>query len=488
MGIPGFTKRIIDNFQKQILKIIPDLINNQNVLYLDFNCVIHNATQGLIDEYKRNGKKLTNEIMFRDIVKFTNQLLDYVNPNKCYLIIDGQCPKSKMIQQRLRRFKTKPNNVFDKNAISPGTQFMKELSSYLNNWSKESKYEIIISDDLEPGEAEQKMFKIIKNDTIDNNHIIYSLDADLIMLSLIVDKKIYIMREKQNYEEKLYNYEENKINFHYLDIQVLKNKIYQEFQNNEDRKYQSINNISENECMDDIIFLYFFLGNDFCPHVKLFNIYKNGMELLTDSYLYILNKYKKPLVNGLDINPDFLTDIMYKCISNENYIIKKNSNKLDINKIGYGNKMWKKNHNFYYFKSNDKQTRYEVSDNYMKILKWTLEYYKTNDVPSWRYNYKYSYGPVITDFIEYLEYNNDEINEIKFEKDEKYTFEQQLVMILPYHSKHLLKKENQKYIDDELEEYYPISFRLDKINKTHNWQHEPILPEIDDNMIMKYIN
>jgi 5'-3' exonuclease len=482
MGVPGVYKLLITKYQREVLKQIIELKDNKKILYFDFNCLIHLVVNMLLEE--KDDKVLLFSTIYKEIVKCSKRIIDLVKPEYTYIMIDGMVPRFKMKQQRLRRFKSEKNKKFDRNAISPGTEFMKGLSDYLNKNLKNNK--ISISDDSEQGEGEHKLFKILRNDNSDNIHIIYSLDADLIMLGLSEEKQIYILREKQNCDKKLYNYIENMEELHYLDISSLKNRIYTEQLNNEDRLLKSVQYITKDEYMNDVLFLLFMLGNDFVPHTKLFNIYKGGWELIINGYLNILNKYKKPLVKKLDINWDFLVDILYKCIENENYIVKRNSNKFDLKVIGYGiNKKWKENHNIKYFKSNDIEKRFEICGDYIKTLVWTLSYYKSNEIPSWRFYYKYDYGPLVSDIIEYLMYIDEEII---IEKDEPYTPQQQLVMILPYHSKNLLKEENQKYIDNELEEYYPISFKLEKLNKVCDWQYEPILPEIDDKIIMKYIN
>ena len=65
-----------------------------------------------------------------------------------YIAIDGPCPKPKMVQQRLRRYKSaKEKKVWDTNAITPGTKFMENL-------------EKTVLDNIDNGVSEKPNFNI----------------------------------------------------------------------------------------------------------------------------------------------------------------------------------------------------------------------------------------------------------------------------------------------------------------------------------------
>jgi hypothetical protein len=201
------------------------LDNNDKIiidnLYFDLNCLIHPCCQGETNE----------NIMFEKIFIKMNKIIKETDPKKIiFIAIDGPCPKPKMVQQRLRRFKSaKEKKIWDTNAITPGTEFMTNLEnyllkkiSYLNSFNKI----LIFSSSNEPGEGEQKIYDFIKKNKIDSN-LIYGLDADLIMLSLISDsKKIYLLRETTEY-----NIENVESEYIYLDINKLKKSIKGHFKN-----------------------------------------------------------------------------------------------------------------------------------------------------------------------------------------------------------------------------------------------------------------
>ena len=82
------------------------------------------------------------------------------------------------------------------------------------------------------------------------------------------------------------------------------------------------------------------------------------------------------------------------------------------------------------------------------------------------------------------------INNITFEENKPYSSEQQLMMILPPEYYKLLQEHNQHFMIDpesELIEFYPNEFVLEKMDKIREWMYEPILPSIDEKLILKYV-
>ena len=187
MGIPVYFKTLIEDYNDICLPDTRKLtIDN---LYFDLNCLIHPCCKDLTDEFE----------MYKKILDSIHKIVDIVDPNDMvYIAIDGPCPKPKMIQQRLRRFKSaKEKKIWDTNKITPGTVFMENLENYLlKNIKIEQK--LIFSSSNEPGEGEHKIYDYIRTTESDNN-CVYGLDADLIMLSLISDSKIHLLRETTEY-------------------------------------------------------------------------------------------------------------------------------------------------------------------------------------------------------------------------------------------------------------------------------------------------
>ena len=80
--------------------------------------------------------------------------------------------------------------------------------------------EVVFSSHSVPGEGEHKILSYIKkncNDTNDTNIVVYGLDADLIMLSLVSNiNNVYLMRECIEFGKP------QEGNFLYMDIDQLK--------------------------------------------------------------------------------------------------------------------------------------------------------------------------------------------------------------------------------------------------------------------------
>ena len=217
MGIPSYYKKLIDTVPGLISKGHPSA--NIQWLFMDFNCLIYHCLHRAdTPSYPGDSNKDEWEAQFLDcIVKYCLKVIKEVDPKTgVYIAIDGVVPMAKMRQQRLRRFKSiwlsqHPENdapsgpVWDRNSITPGTNFMKKLRTHLETMiKKHGKKTWTLSSSDEPGEGEHKIVSEWRNGKYDGNYAVYGLDADLIVLSILGhemcqrNNNIWLFREEVN--------------------------------------------------------------------------------------------------------------------------------------------------------------------------------------------------------------------------------------------------------------------------------------------------
>lgn len=220
MGLAEFVKLVIRSlFPEVFSQTVP--IGGIDNLAIDANGTLHDARS-----YFEGGESTLRRIMnqerettlngyFAEFQKRLRSIIGMCGPidSKVYKVkdniglmiaIDGVAPRAKLLQQRMRRHSVVSNPVFDSNAISPYTDFMKEIHGrildMLNETGKRAQLprNIIYNSYQIPGEGEQKIFMKLANNGLDNTRptVIYGLDSDLILMGLMSDaKQLYLMRE-----------------------------------------------------------------------------------------------------------------------------------------------------------------------------------------------------------------------------------------------------------------------------------------------------
>lgn len=214
--------------------------------------------------------------------------------------------------------------AFDSNSITPGTPFMDILALSLRYWCQYklntdpawAKLKIIISDATVPGEGEHKIMSFIRSQRTSPNydpntrHVIYGLDADLIMLGLATHEPHFrVLREDVFFNEgknracKLCGQKGHEANncrgapkpaedadnekskdgqtpvlkpFIWLHVSVLREYLAAEL-SIPDLPFR----FDLERAIDDWIFMCCFVGNDFLPHLPALEIREHGIDTLT---------------------------------------------------------------------------------------------------------------------------------------------------------------------------------------------------------------
>ncbi|KAI0484611.1 exoribonuclease Dhp1 [Xylariaceae sp. FL0804] len=370
MGIPAAFRWLSNKYPKIISPVIEDkpvVMDDGSVipvdttrpnpngeefdnLYLDMNGIVHPCSHP-----EDKPAPADEGEMMMEIFKYTDRVVNMVRPRKLLMIaIDGVAPRAKMNQQRSRRFRSaqeakekaadkeellkmiKQQNggvlppetiasltkkAFDSNSITPGTPFMDILALSLRYWCAYklntdpgwSNIKVIISDATVPGEGEHKIMNFVRSQRAspdhdpNTRHVIYGLDADLIMLGLATHEPHFrVLREdvffqegksrtcricgQKGHEAKNCRGEAKKKDgefdekdkalplkpFIWLHVSVL-------------REYLAVElevpglpfRFDIERALDDWVFMCFFVGNDFLPHLPALEIREGSIDTLT---------------------------------------------------------------------------------------------------------------------------------------------------------------------------------------------------------------
>ena len=448
MGIPVYFKTIIQD-NRDIIDT-PKYVDN---LLFDLNCLIHPCCSGKTNESE----------MLEDIREKINTIIELVKPKFIYIAVDGPCPMPKIKQQRQRRFNSaKQNKQWDTNAITPGTKFMYKLDKFLSENFNKHNIELNLSSI--PGEGEHKIFDYINKNNLKNN-VVYGLDSDLIMLSIINKSNIHLVRERTEY-----NIECSDDEYIYLNIDKLKFNM----------------DISP----EDYIFICFFIGNDFIKNTPSINIRYHGLDVLIDTYkllkikygemFYLVNKFEENFINFeyfkeyirelsikennrirtiLNIRDKQQKKLLSYTLTNDERILNSPIIDRDDEKEIFKNlNNWREEYYKYYNVSDTKK----ICENYIESFVWNIHYY-INECINWQWYYKYSVAPSLKDIYEYLK-TIDKFRIIH--NDTKITPYRQLQLVFPESSFHLSKRKLKKNKSIE----YPDELIESHVLKRYNWE------------------
>jgi 5'-3' exonuclease len=556
MGVPSFYRKLVGKYKN----IIKNKLNGKiEALYIDANCLFHPECFKVLEYYPKEGNQdKLFKLMVKRIIDKIDYLIELCDPNLVYVAVDGVCPLAKINQQRVRRFgysNNYKNDIYKKYGIekntswsniviSPGTKFMFDLHNYLLKHFKKSKRNIIYDSYMTAGEGEHKILQHMKKKYSNHNNnpnlVVYGLDADLIFLCMSSQlNNIYLMREADQFGM-LKLAEGEKDRMIYADIDFTKECINSDF-NGTNKKitvemFSSDSDSDEyfdNSKLDDLqhntnfindyIFICYFMGNDFLPHLPSLDIKMDGLDIVKEVYLECFQTYQTNLVNiknnVITFNNEFLLSFLYKLGEKEKYFFKdtltyhmaKHKRRRCFETEKYKKDIWyhenlknviikdaiklhedgyKERYYQHYFKTNKykKETINKICHNYLEGIKWVSQYY-FDTCDSWRWQYKYTHPPFLSDIYDYLK--NKNINDIIYPKGKPLKIYEQLVSIIPYKYNHILPF-NLRYlsssVDSELIDMFPIGYESDMIYKTQLYKCIPILPYLEIDRVIDIVS
>lgn len=533
MGIPQFFGWLSRKYDR---RIVSSDIGKVDHFFFDFNCLIYHCYAGLMresyDKLKDKSLAKRQEALIIECLKYTKKIIEIVKPKESVdICVDGVVPMAKMHQQRLRRYKSPilkswendikkrygvyKEELLDTNQITPGTSFMRKLGEEFRN-AISAKYfgkiVVSLSDADEFGEGEHKVLSRIRERKYKNKRIcIYGLDADLIMLSLLVNNNdVILLRENVHIGDR------SDSEFITVDINGLSELIENEMKNALREKANVRSPLEKNRLINDYVFLGFLLGNDFLHTLPSLSIANNGVDFVINLYALCYGKCRNYLLTTINsrtrINNGFLRNMFENLtkseISNLRFLHQRKRipnpppfeddyseekwkwDRIPYNSrfekgfsvIDYKNPNWKVQYyrlffNFEYEKSDDKVCLEDVCKNYFAGMLFTVRYYFDGDV-SWYWYNPYPVSPFASDLYNYLNKLND-INLIQLPNGTPFSAIEQLMMVLPKYSSNLLPENLRREMETRLSLYYPDEFDWIYEERMMLYSIEPKLPRLD---------
>lgn len=477
MGIPLYFKKLSHEFVDIVSQSKPP--EPVSRLFLDFNCAIHYCSNQIKKDTK--SRYLNNDefesLLIQACKDYIIKLKNVADPSDLvYVSIDGVVPMAKITQQRKRRFfsdfKNKDKTEWNSNAITPGTLFMKKLLYELNEFKKTIDFHMIV--DAERGEGEHKICHHIRQNNVPNGlDIIYGLDADMILLSMLSkhSEKTYLLREHVKDDKILV----------YMNIANTKSQIYKQF--------VTIINNDTISSVDFIIqcytFITFLLGNDFLPNLSYISLRSNGIESLLIGYKEVFDRLNSHILKSnsgkITLNYEFFKEYITVLSKDEDSMFRDQENKYynttqshrmsnDTENYPITNKYpkiinshksgWRQNYYYHLFEKTSDSSIINMSCKlYIQGLKWIIMYYFNQDT-EWNWFYRYNYSPTLMDLSNYILSNIDNVtvcHRIE-EPSNKVKDIDQLVMVLPPSSTYLIPKKKYREIANNVSLGYAHHF------------------------------
>ena len=515
MGVPRLFPWICQTFPEAKLSFFKgEWSTSVDWAYLDASGILHSANQRIhhygsnvtpIDMYAKytpEEKQIASfELIFDTMVFITT----IVRPKKgLYIAIDGPAPRGKQAQQRQRRATASHDRPegFDSNCLSPGTEYMFELTKYLHFHIRRRmetdaawrKLDVVFSPPSVPGEGEHSCLNFMRRlpDAEKLTHCIYGPDGDLIMLTLSIHlPHIFLLREDQY----------NPDHYDYVDMGFVRKSLPKVV------AARGLDDVS-----NDFILAGFFVGNDFLPKIQMFMFLEDGLELMINTYSRLYRSHKLTLNNQI-CHPGFtrfieelsrrekmyLEDQLSKPVPDARFtnhtLLKHSKQDAKTGKYSVSMKDYRRD---YYAKSgidsSDEAAVTAQCIDYLRSIAWVFHYY-VSGLPSWTYCYEWHYAPLMTDLWETMKaLEVEDLASI-------YTFTTDdmgapnlpfvhLLTVLPRPSESLLPEEFRSILTSEKSElrtrgYLPDTLEIDYEGKTKEHMAVIKLPFVNVGVVKK---
>lgn len=500
MGIESFFGRYINkNFKSAVERKLPNKIGS---VFIDCNGIFHSAAQKVYGygEYEGAGMPIQDDnTLIKEILFKIEEVLRVTAPEDNFILApDGVAVAAKLNQQKSRRYLSAATRTidFDSNQFTPGTDLMIKIDQRIRGWLNSHKKllpkKIIYSSHLDPGEGEHKIFQFIRERKIiesEGKHILYGLDSDLIILSLLSPlKNIFLMRE--DYRSM-------------VNIDKLRELIINDFM------FEGAN---RNMIIKDFSVLVMFAGNDFLPKLPSFTEIGNFLDIFKRLYI----STKKHIIDD-DGNIDFQT--IYSIMNKFNFI----EDKLLVKIIREGMQKYpypelidcvsdgvldeERFTNLWYckqfcpgtgqlaslYEDNQYYTDQEIgtmSIEFLKTMQWVYKYYTDGyKSVSNTHFYPFIYAPFGKSLFSILDmiYSDKrrlrgrikKLQDVSSEKNIEITAVHQLMLVIPRRSASIVPREAIGVYDDIMQIISPDRFVIKHEGTNADWHKTALIPPVN---------
>ena len=538
--------------------------NNISSLSLDMNSIIHLACSIVFlygdfeDEAGRieiaAAMKSEPEIVYLKVYQVVMDIIveisTYIRPRDVLILaVDGVVPMGKIQQSSSRRYRNglsiSSNTLFDTTSISPGTLFMRNLDTYITKqisvrYQQLSARKVFYSSHEVPGEGEHKIFDYYRKGTIndpknkDGYHVIYGMDADLIVLSLLSDVENIILAKDS------------------IPLNVMRldgKSVSAQQKRGGDNRNVYINDLrlalreemGKPSAVIDFCLMVSLVGNDFLPHPPSASSLKETIEIMMKLYHNVTGPMVQMSPGGSShpgfgkysytVNWQHLYELLFYMRAEEPAIMNNVAareikhpfkavelSRIDKNTVDYAvfRQYW------YVFALVPRSARGDdiiftkIAENtssslgyklemkldpkdinsmclqYLTGLNWILQYYtRGSDSVTWKWYYPFYHSPLIYDIATYLEENmnlgeNIYSSILPAQGEVRFSYLHQMLATIPPQSMNLVPDQI-KYlyeITSPIIDLMPISFDVEKDGASVDWVSVCLKPFMDYDRII----
>ena len=546
MGIPSYFYSIIRSYGDRFFASKKKCRR----LFLDLNCCIHGCKNRVLstfegDIHTTEGNAQFETQVIKEVIRTIIRFCEETKPSDLlWIAVDGVVPLAKMVQQRERRSRAvedrehirkiyesygkDPPRQWDSNAITPGTPFMLKMCDTIKTKLPMIREHtgvphIEMNGVRNPGEGEQKIFQYIREHPgkdSESEDVVYGLDADLIILSLLQSiqpqqlSPLSLLREEQAFGKLVQDESTGEDVLIRFSVSEFAKVIPMEW-----------SGVDDPTLLMDYLVLMSLMGNDFVPHTPSLTFRSEGMEQILDAYRYVGERLID--TSSSEIRWDILGRILSHLESGELRTLQVDAKKTNMirkriqmgqvpfrhairedpieqeiaamdwdhlhtpDTICAGDTGWKTRYykeiaGCYGDSSIIKPVVSQVCNEYLYAIWWCWLYYNGKDVPGDKC-YSFASGPLLGDAARAsTEWSSPVDTEDSF-KVSDIPVEAQLLVVLPPES-HTILPEWVRKIAKQCPDLYPRSGKLWSYGKRHIWECTAVLPRLPIRRVSRLVN